>query len=242
MGTVTSYEVVTRRFPLVSRSDGKVQMLVPNPHCRYCYKPISEEYEASGMCYDCRAEPLLRGGLPHRLVAATLYIPHVKGYEHSHEIIGLKEKGEFSNVYAEVLVKVLAQDRVDITDGVIVPIPQTTLRQGLTGPRALAAALSGLTGLPTCECLSFIRPVRSQKKLSKSEREENIRGAMSAKSWNSIGKILLVDEVMTSGATIREGTRALIAAGAQEVIGLIAGRDASLKSLEYAGVVKRVED
>lgn len=224
------------------RSDGKTQMLVPTPHCRHCYKPISENFESWGKCRDCNEEPLLRDALPDRLVIATLYIPKVTGYEHSQEIIDLKERGEYSQVYAEVLVKVLAQENIDVSGGVIVPIPQTKARQGVTGPIALANSLSGQTGLTIRRCLSFNRPVKSQKTLSKGERENNMRGAMTATYCADIGKALLVDEVFTSGATLREGTRALMAAGAQEVIGVIAARDAGLKSLEYAGVVKRVED
>jgi predicted amidophosphoribosyltransferase len=180
--------------------------------------------------------------LPDRLVVATLYIPKVTGYEHSREIIALKERGEYSQVYAEVLTKVLAQENIDVSGGVIVPIPQTKARQGVTGPLALAYSLSGQTGLTIRMCLSFNRPVKRQKTLSKDERESNMRGAMTATNCADISKALLVDEVFTSGATLREGTRALMAAGAQEVIGVIAARKTDLGSLEYAGVVKRVED
>jgi len=227
----------------MSRSDGKVQMLVPVPHCRYCYKPISKDFETSRMCYDCHKEPSLRDSLPNRLVAATLYIPEVtRGYEHNQEIIELKERGRFSKEYAEILVKVLIKEDIDISDGVIVPIPQTKAREGRTGPLALADSLSGLTDLHVRECLSFNRPVRRQKKLHKDDRTDNMLGAMTAERWGDNSRVLLVDEVMTSGAAIREGTRALMAAGAQETIGVIAARDAGIRSLEHAGVVKRVEN
>lgn len=243
MGSVATYVVEDERFPRISRSDGIVQMLVPVPHCQYCYKPISKDYETRRICYDCHKEPTLRERLPDRLVAATLYIPEVKGgYEHNHEIIELKERGRFAKEYAEVLVHVLTREDIDVSDGVIVPIPQTKAREGRTGPLALADSLSGLTHLPVSECLSFNRFVRSQKKLHKSDREDNMVGAMTAERWGDNGRVVLVDEIMTSGATIREATRAIRAAGARDTIGVIAARDAGIRSLEHAGVLRLVED
>lgn len=172
-----------------------------------------------------------------------MYVPDVKkGYDHNREITELKEYGGFSDIYAELIVRLLGDESISVSEGVIVPIPQTIARVGVTGPLALAESLSELMRLPVRKCLSFNRPVMSQKTLSKNEREDNVRGSMTAKPWGNTTRVFLVDEVMTTGATMREGTRALRAVGAEEVIGVIAARDAGIKSLEYAGVVKRVEN
>ena len=51
-----------------------------------------------------------------------------------------------------------------------------------------------------------------------------------------------VDDILTTGYTMHEGARAVKHAGAISAVGLVAGRDASLASLEYAGVLKLVEE
>jgi predicted amidophosphoribosyltransferase len=239
---MASYLVVEERFPIVRRSDGKVQMSIPVPHCRYCCKPLKQDFGEWGMCYDCHSRPLLRKALPDRLVAATLYIPDVvTGYSHNREIVDLKEHGSHSDLYAELLVRRLEEEGIGVGEGVIVPSPQTGARGGVTGPQALSLSLSRRTGLAVERRLSWSRPVKHQKTLGKAEREDNMRSSMTAAPADGASRVFLVDDVMTTGATIREGTRALREAGASEVIGVVAARDAGIRSLEYAGVVRRAE-
>ena len=65
--------------------------------------------------------------------------------------------------------------------------------------------------------LRFQRQVRDQRKLDKPERETNILGSMKAIAGSS--RVLLVDDVMTTGSTLKECMRALGAAG-YEVAGI----------------------
>ena len=67
--------------------------------------------------------------------------------------------------------------------------------------------------------LKRIRYTETQTNLTLSEREKNIRGAFAAKHKNKIGNktFLLVDDVITTGATIRECARVLIENGATAV-------------------------
>jgi predicted amidophosphoribosyltransferase len=65
--------------------------------------------------------------------------------------------------------------------------------------------------------LRFQRQVRDQRKLDKPERESNIFGSMKAIAGSS--RVLLVDDVMTTGSTLKECMRALGVAG-YEVAGI----------------------
>lgn len=71
------------------------------------------------------------------------------------------------------------------------------------------------------------RKTRPQAGLGKKEREENIRGAFcAAKGENVQGKrILLVDDVFTTGATVNECARVLLESGAESVDALTLARD-----------------
>jgi predicted amidophosphoribosyltransferase len=63
--------------------------------------------------------------------------------------------------------------------------------------------------------LTHQRKVADQTKLSAAEREENLKGAFSCAKRAQLGNIpvIIVDDLMTSGATLREAARALIYAG-----------------------------
>jgi ComF family protein len=70
------------------------------------------------------------------------------------------------------------------------------------------------------------RPLRRQAALSPQERRQNVRGAFrTSRWWNIAGKrVLLVDDVMTTGATAHEASRALLEAGAAAVYVAVAAR------------------
>jgi len=70
----------------------------------------------------------------------------------------------------------------------------------------------------TC-VLSCRRILRRQATLTPPERRQNVRGAFRAsRRWNIAGqRLLLIDDVMTTGATAHEASRALLKAGAAAV-------------------------
>ena len=63
--------------------------------------------------------------------------------------------------------------------------------------------------------------------LSREEREKNIKGVFSVENKELIGnkKILLVDDVYTTGSTMEECARVLKKAGAREVWGIAVARE-----------------
>ena len=95
--------------------------------------------------------------------------------------------------------------------GVFVPIPsrhavaRSRGRQFIT---ELSLRLSKGTGIETIEMLSHIRKVRDQSSLDAKQRLVNIEGSMKSLRYLS-EKVILVDDLVTTGATIHEGARAL---------------------------------
>ena len=76
--------------------------------------------------------------------------------------------------------------------------------------------------------LSLIRSVQDQVGLSKSERQQNVENAFAAKA-RLRGSVILIDDVVTTGATISAAARALKAAGVARVfaVGLCAATQLS---------------
>jgi len=86
--------------------------------------------------------------------------------------------------------------------------------------RLLAGHLAGLMGLPLAGgCLSRIRETGTQTRLNMRARTKNVANAFQADcpEWIEGRNFLLVDDVMTTGATVSEISRELKAAGAGRV-------------------------
>jgi ComF family protein len=103
----------------------------------------------------------------------------------------------------------------------IVPVPLYWTRKWLRGfnqSALLAKLLAAQSGAYRPRALRRTRRTAVQAGLSDSERIHNVRGAFAARAAGLEGRrILLVDDVMTTGATLAAGAAALKQAGASYV-------------------------
>jgi ComF family protein len=94
---------------------------------------------------------------------------------------------------------------------------------------ALAGAISKLRGVPVMhEALKRVRATPQQVGLSKTERADNVQGAFRVppeeKASVAGRRLVLIDDVLTSGATADTCARALLRAGAAHVDVLVFAR------------------
>ena len=105
----------------------------------------------------------------------------------------------------------------------VAPVPlhwRRTWWRGYNQAAAVAEQLARMIGVPSSRrCLRRIRHTPQQLQPSAAARRENVRGAFRVRRGaNVVGKrILLVDDVMTTGSTASEASRTLREAGAVEV-------------------------
>ena len=95
------------------------------------------------------------------------------------------------------------------------PDGDRSLKRGHHPPAGLARELGRRWDLPVQPLLERTRPLRPQRGLSRRERQRNVRDAFRARSTR--GKVLLVDDVYTTGATVSAAASALRGAGASSV-------------------------
>jgi len=122
----------------------------------------------------------------------------------------------------------------ELLDGAdaLVPVPlhwRRLWRRRFNQAAALAGAISSLTGTPVLhDVLRRVRATAQQVGLGRSERAANVNGAfrVAKERTGAVAqrRLVLVDDVLTSGATVDACTRALLRAGAAHVDVLVFAR------------------
>lgn len=116
---------------------------------------------------------------------------------------------------------------------VIVPVPlhwSRRLWRGFNQSFVIANGLKNIfPNMAVSSDLLRTKKTKQQAKLSRIERKKNIEGAFVwSKDAQIPQKIIIVDDVYTSGATLREAKKTLLAAGAKEVWCLVLARKFSV--------------
>ncbi len=130
-----------------------------------------------------------------------------------------------NSYYAFAFGIVQALRRNQLTSGIdgVVYIPMTRddfEDRGYNQVELMAKEIHFLLNIPVIDALEKFKATKSQKALNAAERKTNISGAFRIKSDADIKgkKLLLIDDVCTTGSTLSEAARILREAGASEVI------------------------
>ncbi len=102
----------------------------------------------------------------------------------------------------------------------IVALPLATARQrerGFNQAREIAARVASTIALPLQSPLGRVAGGKPQAALAWKDRSNNVRGAFHVDKDVRGGRIALIDDVMTTGATLAEAARVLIKSGAADV-------------------------
>jgi len=117
----------------------------------------------------------------------------------------------------------------------MVPIPthwkRRFLSNGFHAPSLIAQNVEKMTGIPQSQrILRAVKPTLKQGTLSRTARLKNVRDAFVCKHPGKVARrtVMLVDDVMTSGATMIEAARVLKRAGAKKVIVAVIARATSV--------------
>lgn len=186
------------------------------PFCPVCGRFL-EGAGGHHLCSDCveRDSPLTKHRSLARyegMVKDVLLLFKYRGFE----ILGL--------FLGDILAGALG-DEVDLWDGVeaIIPVPlhpKKKRKRGFNQAQIVARQLARHKRIKLLDGhLIKVRNVPPQTSLEAGEREKNVRGAFQVRKEQELkGKIvLLVDDVYTTGSTLRECSRVLSAAGVKEV-------------------------
>ncbi|MGB9894147.1 MAG: ComF family protein [Candidatus Saccharicenans sp.] len=147
-------------------------------------------------------------------------------------IILFKYKGyeNLSRPLASLAYKALADKGIFSGIDFILPVPLHKKREkarGFNQSELLARELSRLSSIPTLSGLLVkIKNTPAQVSLEATDREVNLKGAFQVKKIERIKgqSLLLIDDVFTTGSTLKECSLVLYEAGAKEIKALTLAR------------------
>lgn len=199
---------------LVCRSCWDCLNILPHPFCPLCRSLLDQKL---GRCPKCpQSMPLsLNRSLGVFDPYYQILIHHFK----------YKRKFSIGKNLGRRLGEILKKEEFSKGFDYIISVPLHPSRKrerGYDQSRILAEEISAAISIPLKErVLIRMKRTKDQTHLSVEERERNVRGAFAVTS-NSLlqgRRVILVDDVMTTGATLKECARVLREAGAEEVIG-----------------------
>ncbi len=126
-----------------------------------------------------------------------------------------------------ILGSILASRCASVEPFTVVPIPlsrRRMLERGFNQSTVIAGAIAAVHGWSVSETLlERVRETQPQATLEHEQRQGNILGAFQILTGGEIPqRVLLVDDVWTTGSTMEEATRVLREAGVKEVYGVVA--------------------
>jgi ComF family protein len=215
------------RIPFCHPCMEALQQTLPEPLCSRCGRPIVSTAVAGGIsrpeCHLCRSQvysfDLARsyGAYTPRMARAILQLKY-------------GNVAPLGSWFARRLALLIARQPDPFVADAVVPVPLDHGRmreRGFNQAELIARPLAHLIGIPFRSYLLVrTRPRPSQLRLTRRERWETVRGAYATHKMAQVDKlrVILVDDVFTTGATLDACSRALKEAGAARVVGLTVAR------------------
>lgn len=201
----------------------KLQLLLFPPKCILCKKLLPKD--ATDLCHSCReaAPEFKKSRLRFSYVAGWTsvwyYKDNVRGSIHRFKFLGRRH---YAKAYGRIMAVRLEKDGFRDFD-ILTYVPVALLRQlgrGYDQVELICNALAGELGIAPVRCLKKVRNTPLQSDIREvARRRANVLGAYQCLCPADVkGKrILLLDDVITTGATVSECSRVLLSAGATEV-------------------------
>jgi len=191
--------------------------------CQLCGRPVSRS-RRSYICAECVRKPLA-------LTRVRAWARFTHPLDKLVYAFKYARRSRLARFFSRRLALVVQSDGLLGSADAIVPIPLHASKRwwrGYNQSELLARELSSQTGIGMLDCIKRRRVTRTQTRLTPEQRRANVEGAFSMRRGAdplllADRKLILLDDVITSGSTLDAAAEVLLDAGAREVYGLTVG-------------------
>ena len=200
-----------------------LSLRIEGARCPSCGVPLPGFAEGSGnLCLECvRQPPPYSGARSFGYYSTEMRrVIHELKFEGRRPLVKL-----LAPLMADVFFQSWQREGFDLITSV--PLHSARRRErGFNQAELLGRALARIVGLPELKTARREAATKSQVGLSNAQRMENVRNAFKCTHTSRVAgkRILLIDDVMTTGATVASAAGALIGAGAEKVSVLTVAR------------------
>jgi ComF family protein len=193
----------------------QVRFIKP-PFCERCGLPYSGDFTAPFECANCREMDLHFSFARSAVVAHNVVREAIHRYKYQR---ALWFEPFLADLFLREALPALRERNWDL----IVPVPLHLVKyreREFNQAERLAARLSAAAGIPlNSKLLQRVRPTATQTLLTRRERAANMRDAFAIRPRAQLDgeRVILVDDVFTTGATTSACAQVLRAAGAGDV-------------------------
>ena len=194
---------------------GAIQFIVP-PFCERCGLPFEGDITTRFECGNCRQIEFYFQSARAAVAARGMVLDVVHRYKYGRAVW-------FEPFLADLLIRQAAPALSPSAWDVIVPVPLHPLKQRereFNQAERLAGQLGAATGIPVdSRLLKRIEPTRTQTLLTREERARNVARAFGLRGGREVRKtrIVLIDDVFTTGATVNACAKILRRNGSGEI-------------------------
>lgn len=198
-----------------SRCWSQVRFIRP-PFCDRCGLPYEGDLTTPFECANCREMELHFRSARSAVAAGGVILEVIHRYKYQH---ALWFEPFLADIFLREAKPELAREHWDF----IVPVPLHSAKKRqreFNQAARIAAHLSAATNIPVNERLLVrVLPTRTQTLLTRDQRAANVRRAFAMRDGERLDgqRIVIVDDVLTTGATTSACARILRKAGASEV-------------------------
>jgi competence protein ComFC len=198
-----------------ARCRSQVRFIEP-PYCERCGLPYPGDFTAPFQCANCSEMELYFSSARSAVAAHDVVREVVHRYKYQR---ALWFEPFLTSLFLHKALPALRRQDWDF----IVPVPLHAVKyreREFNQADRLAAHLSAASGIPlTSEWLRRIRPTATQTLLTRQQRAANMRGAFAVRPGIRLDgeRVILVDDVFTTGATTSACAQVLQAAGSGDV-------------------------
>ncbi len=198
-----------------ARCWAQVRFIKP-PFCQRCGLPFTGDLTTPFECTNCRELELHFSSARSAVVARGVVLEAIHRFKYRRQLW-------FENFLAGLFLREALPALRGQGWNLVVPVPLHSLRQRereFNQAGRLAGHLATALQIPlNGKLLRRVTPTATQTLLTRKQRAENMRGAFALRPGGRLNRerVVLVDDVFTTGATTSACAQALLAAGAGEV-------------------------